>query len=512
MTNSPVKTIDFLRRHIWAIAAFIIPLTVRSIPEILSWPYPLGLDTLRYIIIIESKQSLTSPIDFLHNHLFYSIGTVTNAVLSNTILVIKIFGPLLLALLAFTMFLYARRALRWGNFKAFLVALLVGTYFVALRNSWDLYSQTLGLVFLFATLIVLASIKSTAKYPLAFIFMLLTVLSHELTSIILFFVLVFQFAGFLIKRRIKDSVYLAITGSLALSLFFFSHYSPTSPTLISIPLASTATEPSLGLAFLIGGLLVYCYALLIPLVVLGFNTLKDRNQVYWLILCTAIPLLTMIGPNSPLYYWNRWEYLIVYPLLFFAVSGLSRIWTICSDHKVKFKRLLPKVFAVSYLVMLLSLGTFYISANPYSQIPFFTSFNPYLAFIPSSMLQNTLPISDNPALVQSFQWLNTNAQPNSDIVMHYALCNLAYLYIKDKPLIGVDHHASMWIHLQNQTTIADCMVEAAQARLSNGSSAVYTVWWVSGKGWYDIPSLPQTFQEVYRVANFAVYQYSSDTS
>lgn len=43
-----------LKRHIWLLAAFFIPLTIRSIPEIISWPYPLGYDTINMVIPIKS--------------------------------------------------------------------------------------------------------------------------------------------------------------------------------------------------------------------------------------------------------------------------------------------------------------------------------------------------------------------------------------------------------------------------------------------------------------------------
>jgi hypothetical protein len=168
----------------------------------------------------------------------------------------------------------------------------------------------------------------------------------------------------------------------------------------------------------------------------------------------------------------------------------------------------PKVFAVTYLVVLLSLSVFYLSFSPQNQVFFFASDNPYLAFIPSTMLQNTLPISDNPALDQCFQWINNNADPDSAVVMHYALYDLAVLYVNNRSLIIVDH-SSMWIHLQNQTTLVDGMVETAQNQLSNGCSAVYTVWWANGKGWYDVPSLPSSFQQVYWSGNMAVYFYNS---
>jgi hypothetical protein len=500
------KFLSSLRKNVWALAAFIIPLAIRSVPEILSWPYPMGLDTLTVVPLIQSGHVLLSgPLVFVHTQLFYSLATLVYWVIGDPIVVLKIFGPLLMGLVSVMMYLYARRGLGWSGFKSFLVALFVAIYFVSLRNSWDLYSQSFALVFLLAALVVLKSSNSSRRYSVAFVFMVLTVLSHELAAVILFFVLGFEAVRFLVRKMRKDFAYSVITASLAGALFLFTHYSPQVGG-VAIPIVSTATEPSVALAFYIGGLLVYCYILILPLVILGFVYLKDWVLRYWVVLCVGIPLLTMLFPTMPLYYWNRWVYLLVYPLLFFAVHGLDKLWKFWSSHKGKIKRLVPKVFAISYLVLLLSLSGFYLAASPENQISFFSKDNPYLAFIPSSMLQNTLPISDNPALVKCFEWINNNTAEDSAVVMHYALYDLAVIYVKDRPVIPVNQ-GSMWEYIQNETVLVDGMVEAARVALSNGHCAAYTVWWVSEKGWYGISTLPSDFREVYRSGEMAVYLF-----
>lgn len=510
MSSFPNKFLSALKKNVWALTAFFIPLAIRSIPEVLSWPYPLGLDTQRYIPIFESGQVLSSFYSFFTSHLFYSLATLSYDIIPNGILIVKIFGPLLLAALSLMMYFYAKRGLGWSGFKSFLVALFVATYFVSLRNSWDLYNQTLGLIFLLAALVILKSYNSPRKYALAFIFMLLTVLSHELPSAILFFVLGFEAIHLLVNKKIKDFAYLITSVSLVGFLFFSTHFWSGSGSSI-LPVMSVASEPSTSLALYMAGLMVYCYVLILPLVIVGIFYLKDRILRYWALLCVGIPLILMVFPTAPLYYWNRWVYLLVYPLLFFAVHGLDKLWGFLNNNKNKLKRLLPKAFAVTYLVLLLSVSAFYLGSSPNNQISFFSADNPYLAFIPSSMLQNTLPISDNPSLMHCFQWINNNTPQNSAVVMHYALYDSAVIYVNNRALIAVLPPSSMWQHLQNQTTLADGMAETAKLELNNGHSAVYTVWWIIGKGWYDIPSLPSSFQEVYRSGNMAVYLYNANT-
>jgi hypothetical protein len=203
-------------------------------------------------------------------------------------------------------------------------------------------------------------------------------------------------------------------------------------------------------------------------------------------------------------------YLLVYPLLFFAVHGLDNLWKLWSTYKSKIRRLAPKVFVVAYLALLLALSAFYLAANPQSQIAFFSTDNAYLAFIPSSMLQNTLPISDNPSLVRCFDWINSNTSADSVVVIHYALQDLADIYVKGKLIVPVNQNPSMWVYLNNESALAGGMVDAAQTAISDGNSSAYTVWWISGQGWYGIPSLPPCFHEVYTSGNMAVYSYNAD--
>ena len=165
------KYFSTLRRNIWLLAAFFIPLTIRSIPEIISWPYPLGYDTINMVNQIESGLFLLSgPLFFVRSQLFYTFETLAYWAIGDFCTVIKIFGPFLMASVSVMMFLYAKRGLGWSGPKAFLVSFLLAIYFVSLRNSWDLYAQSFGLIFLFATLIILKSSHIASTIPPCFHF------------------------------------------------------------------------------------------------------------------------------------------------------------------------------------------------------------------------------------------------------------------------------------------------------------------------------------------------------
>ena len=509
MNTRFVKLRSQLRKHGCLLAAFLIPLFVRLIPEVLSWPYPIGLDTLNVIPQIQSGWVFSlGVVGFLQTTgMFFLFAGVLYSLTHDAVFVIKFFGPVLLAVLSCMMFFYARKGLSWGNSKSLLVSILAATYFVSLRNSWDLYRQTLGLIFLMAALISLKSFRFPQKYYIASFFMVLTVLSHELAAIILFFIILFETARQFLKKSFKEVAY--SMGSLILSgaLFLFQRFSLYMANL-GIPIISIASGPSFSLALFMTGLLIYCYILILPLVLVGLVGFKFSAMHIWALLCLAIVLLEMLNPNLPFNFWNRWVYLLVYPILFFAAHGIDNIWKFWSSHRNTLRRSVPKVFAIIYLVLILTLSGYYLTVVPETQISFFSKDNAYLQFIPSSMLQNTLSINDNPSLVKCFEWINNATSINSVVVIHYSLFRLANLYGGSRLIVPVYQNPLMWEHLQNESALSKDIVDAAKLLIRNDHSSVYTVWWVRGKGWYGISSLPSDFKEVYRADEMVVYLFN----
>src|SRR4030042_4595530 len=59
------------------LAAFLIALFIRAVPEVLAGPYPIGLDTLRYVrAIVEGWALQLDPLEVLRStRLFYVMAT-----------------------------------------------------------------------------------------------------------------------------------------------------------------------------------------------------------------------------------------------------------------------------------------------------------------------------------------------------------------------------------------------------------------------------------------------------
>jgi hypothetical protein len=494
---------------LFSLLAFSIPAGVRSIPQILSGPYPIGFDTIRYISSIQSGYvfSLGAIGFFKGTNLFYVLAALPYALSHDAVGTMNVLGPLLLGILCFMVYIYARKLLFWTGWKSLIVAILVSVYFVSLRNSWDLYRQTLGIIFLLGALVSLKYFPSPRKYYVSSALMVLTVLSHELTGVILFFIVGLQALNYLVKRSGKEFGFLLICVSLPLALFLFQIYSPQTGG-VNLPSVAVATTPSVSLALYISGLIVFCYAIILPFVFLGLVKVKNSYLLSWILLCLGIPLIEMLNPNLPLYIWYRWILLLVYPLMFFFVEGLDRVWRYSRQYKSKISRLLLKVFIIGYILSLLTLSGFYLTTTPENPFPYFQS-SSYYSSIPSSMLQNSISIKDNPSVINCFNWVNYNTTKDSALIEHYALYDLAIIYVKNHLIVSINQESSTWSTSQNVTSYIKNMELSAKAELSDGHDAVYTVWWIEGKGWYGIPNLSTDFKEVFQSGDMAVYLYDS---
>jgi hypothetical protein len=495
---------------LFAVLAFSIPACIRSIPQILAGPYPIGFDTIRYISDIQTGYVFSiGPIGFFKGtNLFYLLATLPYWLSHNAVLTMNVLGPIMLGLLSFMIYLYARKSLCWTGWKSLLVAVLVGVYFVSLRNSWDLYRQTLGIIFLLGALISLKYFSSPRRYYVSSVLMLFTVLSHELAAAILFFVIGIQALNCILKKSAREFMALLLCSILPLVIFLFQIYTPQDGS-IHLPSVAVATSPSLGLSLYIGGLIIFCYALISPFIFLGAVKLGNTYLLSWILLCLGIPLLEMVDPNLPLYFWYRWILLLVYPLMFFFVEGLYQVWRYSSQNKSKVKKIFLKAFVIVYLISIFTLSGFYLTTTPDNPTPYL-QLSPYYSSIPSSMLQNSISIKDNPSIVDCFNWINLNITANSAVIEHYALYDLAIIYVHNHSIVSIGQQSSTWSNNQNTTTYLERMELTAEVELSSGHDAVYTVWWTEGKGWYGIPALSTNFKEVFHSGNLAVYSFDSN--
>jgi hypothetical protein len=183
--------------------------------------------------------------------------------------------------------------------------------------------------------------------------------------------------------------------------------------------------------------------------------------------------------------------LLVYPLAFYAADALSVL------KNVRWSRFGKIVLGggMAYLAaitVVLSVGFMVMPAE--TPFPYFApgGLNSHIYQIPSSMLQNSVSISDCQGVADAVQWVQGHMDKNSLLLSHRAFYGWE--------LSAISANQVLLYEYDNPAQVA--------SNLNGTYSKVFLIWWVDGKGWYGLPTVPSVFHEVYQSGNIAVYTYA----
>ncbi|MGA3110557.1 MAG: hypothetical protein ABSE15_00810 [Candidatus Bathyarchaeia archaeon] len=372
---------------------------------------------------------------------------------------------------------------------------------MALRASWDQLREELGLVFIFVVLMLLMLLikrkdGSWKNYMVLSLAMMAVVLSHQLVSVLMFGIFIGTVAYSLFRKDFTWSIGLVVVSLPAAAYFVIVYLSGVVQSGVlgystNVSPLATWTGFSSYQSMLISewGFFVYCFLPLLPLVVVGLWRFRNLQLRCWLFL-SFILLFIPLSSVSP----YRWVLLLTYPLTFYATNSLSRLNTI----KWKWFKFTVRQIAVLYLVLstaVLSFGFIFMTAEN----PFFyfspAHFNSYEYQIPTSMLQNTVTITDCHDTVNALQWFKNNSNSSAILLTHTVFYGWALLTLNENRVMNYGFGDP---------------VQAATTASQEGHSQIYLIWWVPGHGWYDLPTLPTSFHEIYSSGNIAIYSHISN--
>ena len=456
-----------------------------------------GFDTISYYV--------PTVFNWIHNGasvfevsasapLFYGLLIGLGASGISSVLAIKTLSPVLLGSLGLAIYFYASKALIWSSKKSLAVSLLATLYFVSLRISWDMLRTELAMILLFVFFLLLHGYSSSSgrtwksSLLLSFI-MVMVALSEQLVSLIMFVVLLSAVFVMFRRRSLADLRSLVLSAIPSFIVFGFGVYSNYvfSPGAMSLGFPSA----SLGGWFSLFGFnspiemianivafILFCYFPLLPFLLLGFRRFKTLELQVWVAFCLGAALLSFINPLSLIVAGYRWVLLLVFPLAFFTVEMFSRL-----NH-----RNIRKVFVGA----LIFLSCSFMLLPAQLAFPYFTLFSNY---VPTSMLQNSVPLSDCEDVVMALSWYGQNIGSNGTLLVHQAFSGWADLYLNANCKVVNYGYENPQV--------------AAGKLLANGLELVYVIWWVPGEGWHGLSSMPSSFYEVFHSGRIAVYEYNS---
>jgi len=480
--------------RIFPLLAFFVPLAVRAVPEILVGPYILGFDTLGYYVpnVLTWLREGVGFWNFLAvAPLFYLMLMAVTSLGIPIVISLKVMPPLLLGFLALAVYFYAKKALSWSPKKSLLVALVATLYFVALRISWDMLRSELALIFLFVALTFLQKNGDRWKNSLFLsLAMVSVVFAHPLVAVVMFAIIIATIIRMHLDGKPSELRRLIASSFPAVLLFLIIIYanyvaSPGFSVVSSFPgkesegwltvfgFSSYSDMVAINLGFL-----VFCYLPLLPLVLLGAKhfggSLQLKAWVFWILIALSSSL---ISPDAFIVgFPYRWTLLLTYPLAFYAAEAIAHF------------RLNVYRIVVGLMLATLTLG--FIALPNETPFPYYT-LHPY--YVPTSMLQNTVPSIDSQDTVNALQWLRSNMHDGSRLLAHDVFYGWSLLTLNRSQVISIGY--------ENPEKMAEETVQ-------NGSAhQLYLIWWTNGNGWHGQPTVPSTFEEVYESGRIAVYKY-----
>jgi len=500
--------------------AFVLGFMVRLIPEVLSFPYPIGFDTVDYAARMKNGIVWHHWTSLFSTWMLYTILILTYKVAHvEPFLLLKVVAPILYGLNVCGMYHFAKRALGWETRNALIAGVFFAFQLAALRISWDLYRNALGLATLLFTLSLIHEVETRKGFAWFSLLSIFVVFSHEYASVIMFTTVLGVIINSFLKGEKVRSARIVAAVLPALVIFLTSVYLRMTPVpfhletnVISV---NDSIHPSPGkLFFLVNYLNVFdsvqhyptymdlashifslfsvLYLLCLPLVFVGFfrNDLLDG----WTSLILVGSFSALVIPFCALDLWNRWMFMLVYPFTLYVVNGIVKVsdsqggavnpnWKWLGWMKIS-KR---TMFAILLCGVLL--GTTFMMVTYADAGLIYTPTT--ISYIPSTMLHNTVPLRDVDDTVEVMQWLNRRMNNSSVVLIHHAFLSWADLYLdKAHPIV---------YYVKDLKT-------ALNVAFDHDFDSVYLVWWNENVGWYDL-TVPEYFVSVFCSGRISAFKY-----
>jgi hypothetical protein len=498
------------------ILAFTIGFVIRLIPELLSFPYPIGWDTIYYAARINDGMVFNHWSNIFSTWLIYgilvSLGNLTQL---GPFMTLKVVAPLLYGGTAAGIYYVAWKKLGWGVTKSLLASGFFAFQLAALGISWHFYRNIFGLMLLLFTIPLLRSNLGWKEVALLSVLSLSVVWGHELAAVSLFAIVLGLLVMSLFKKEeIPYRLFVAVIPALTVFLIgvFRIFPSPVSVETNMLKIGDSVLANPGGLFFLTNYLNVFTpvehyasyfdlfshvfslflllYTVVLPLIAVGH--FKDRVLDSWIILLLIGSFSCLILPFSGLILWNRWMLMLVFPFTFFAVEGL---WKVKCGKALSLSRYfgwlkITKKVGIGLSLLSIVIGSLFmiwpLIDGKYGIIGVEGTFR----YVPSTMQSSSVPLQDTEDTIEAYEWLNANMNSDSSLLVHDVFLYWTQLYLDD------NHHAVVFY---------SDLEKATEFALENGFTTAYLVWWNEDIGWYNL-NLSDNYISVFDSGRISVFQ------
>ncbi len=420
----------------YAILIFVVAVILRSIPEFKAGIWAIGYDTSNtYSAEIASYSG--SLINYIKTaNILYFLFLPFKGLGIPPDMIMKIFGPLLYGALGISFFLFLKKFLRFSSVKSLIVVIITILQFAALRSSWDLYRNELGLIFMFLALACLPNLLKK-RYTLFFALLSgLVVLSNQLVTVLYLIILIAYLLRLIIKKDWENVLSVSIS-LIIIGILFTIVINSSGQVLYNNHVFFTSEKNYFWRYFyqynqamsysllreIISNLFWLLYACLIPTALIGMWILRKN------IVLTVMTLFLLFGSFSSLIFfgnglfvWERWMIMLVFPIVIYAVEGTYYIGGIFSKPGNWVKKIPALSIFLSAIFWGFVFGFFLAKTWPFLTATY-SEAKPPLAndemnsYFPRTMVHNAVGLGHAQDTVNVVKWLDKMAPENSVILV-----------------------------------------------------------------------------------------------
>jgi hypothetical protein len=225
------------------------------------------------------------------------------------------------------------------------------------------------------------------------------------------------------------------------------------------------------------------------LVFLGLRRTVHVDLRNWAVVLMGFALSTLVPFFGFIVMSYQWSLLLDIPLCVYASAGIARILG-TSRPIINWSGLIRRKILPTLSVILVVSAALYIVVPAQHAVLYYSAFP---SFLPTSMVQDTVPISDMGSLKLMLEWVQLNMRPGTVLITHQAIYGWARAYLPSNDNI-IDYYYSS-------------PMRGVSLAESQGFSSIFVVWWLPGLGWHGQAYLPNGFATVFQDGDMAVYTY-----
>ncbi|MDH2899426.1 MAG: hypothetical protein PXY39_00470, partial [archaeon] len=385
---------------------------------------------------------------------------------SNPFVIDDAFGIAIQAILAYSVYVYARKVPELKPQIAFLVSIIFSFNLLTLRLTWDQYRTSFSLVCVIFTFIFLRSKSARVRY-LSIPLTAVAAIFNPLPVVFLVFSVIID--AVLSYRQITSKL-IAESACVALAVFLVSIQYVTHTVVGGTVPQFAAIPGSRGLLY---GLEFFLYTAWPLLIFFPLFFIKQQKgfHLYWFYVILFFAFIApLIGALTISSLWILW--IAGFPLAIIFGQTLN----FYHDSKI------VRTIAALLLISSISISLVYVSSSPLQPEYLPSIARTFSTNTPPGYLQSTVPISQEPELMQVLKTTMHTLPNGSVVLLPEEFYGLAFVF-----------------HNPGNLNLTDVGVGiGASLTKFVGLRGNYIVWW-------DVSALPQNFRVVNDNNEYALY-------